>query len=93
MLLDEELYLKHYGKKGMKWGQRRAQRKRNNKNQSKSEKTVVALVAAGAAFMGARLVSGSTMNATATIAGGAAAGIAGKRFMDSWVNKNGSNPI
>jgi hypothetical protein len=37
MILDEDVYLEHYGKKGMKWGQRRQQNRALNKASRKKD--------------------------------------------------------
>ena len=53
MLMDESVYLAHYGKKGMKWGVRRA-----NKNTARLQKRIdrTSRIAKGNASVGDRLL-------------------------------------
>lgn len=93
MEIDADVYLEHFGKKGMKWGSRRASNKSVNQNRSRNQKIAVALVTAGSAFLAARFVGGKTINTKTIAVAGAAAGFAGKNFMDSQINKSGSRTI
>lgn len=93
MVIEESLYLEHYGKKGMHWGQRRAKNKALNKSRSRSQKVVSGVAVVGAVFLGSRLATRKTMNTKMTIVAGVTAGVATKKMMDHIFEKSGDKKV
>lgn len=89
MILSSADYLEHYGKQGMRWGQRRAV----NRAHTRKQKAEVALVSAGAGFLATRFVASRTLNTNKGLAAGLVVGGATKKYMDNFINKKGTTKV
>lgn len=60
MIVDEEVYLEHFGVKGMRWGVRKNNKTDDNQNDNKSNRNrnikVAATIAIGALFVSGFLI-------------------------------------
>lgn len=80
MIVEEEQYLQHFGKKGMKWGVRNARPKGEGRQSERSTKEKAAIAAvAGAAFIASHKIAMS-LPVSALIGG--AAGFTTKAVLD-----------
>jgi hypothetical protein len=70
MIIDEEVYLEHFGVKGMRWGQRRSRSQRKSENSSFAQRVRTDPQTRRRAIRGAKIAGGILA------AGIAAAGIA-----------------
>ena len=78
MTVDDTAYFEHFGIKGMKWGVHRTGERR-----SAGKKAASAAGGAAAGILATKFVAGSTMNVKLALISGAAATVAGAKFVQS----------
>jgi hypothetical protein len=96
VIIEEDYYLEHFGKKGMKWGVRKAKVKEEKKSfgeRSGKQKAVILGAGGVAGLLAARFVSGKTMSLPATIIAGAGASTAGILITEKLLDKHGSRKL
>lgn len=103
ILVGEDYILEHFGTKGMRWGTRKAKSgtvakgtskfAKGSGKLSKGQKVKVGLVAAGAFFVTANLITAKTLNVKVGLIAGAAAAVSGARFTAKHMDGKGETPL
>jgi hypothetical protein len=93
MIIEEDIYLEHFGKKGMKWGVRKAREKKSFGERSGKQKAVILGAGGVAGLLAARFVSGKTLSLPATVAAGAGGSVAGMAIAERLLDRHGSRKV
>jgi hypothetical protein len=93
MIIEEDIYLEHYGKKGMKWGVRKAREKKEFHERSGKQKAVIIGVGAIGALAGARFVASRTRSIPAAVIIGSATSAVGMEITERLLDRHGSRKV